>query len=337
MTSSPSLVIFGGAGYIGSNLAVSLKSSHKILIVDKAPEPEWFTSVLRSSSAQYLQLDLTSTVKHDLALSSDDKHRFAIILAARKDVAEGEQLPYEYARDNITITINCLEYCERWGIRNIILGSSCTVYHTGKNARHCFSENDANGEPLGVYGYTKKATEDIVKVLTEKKPDVSVAVLRYANPVASISGVSLFPGVGVMSVLGSRHHHFVQRGDGTRDYINIRDMVEMHRLLLTNWEEKIRPQKFIILNIGTGISTRTSTLVDLFMKVNEEEAVFHYPKIERVQSEQFEALSACVDMMKFRSLFEEWVPRYSVKDSVRDYVRRFPLPVSSLLDLRYTE
>ncbi len=324
------VVLFGGAGYIGSNLAVGLRNNYRIVVIDKTPKPDWFNRTMYAD-ALYVQVNLIhppSITGIQLPLSTENN--YAIILAARKDVVEGEELPYEYVRDNLALTVNCLEYCERWGIKNIIISSSSTVYHTAtsaENHRHCFNECDSTSEnPLGVYGYTKKVTEELVKVLTEKKEDVRVVILRYANPVSSCTEYPLFPTVGVMTVLAKRPAEFIQRGECFRDYINIRDVIEMHRLLMSEWNDKIHPgRQPTILNIGTGKPTRIDELIEIFMQVNEEEKLPHNITITRSSKNDFEPFTNCVDVTKFKILFPEWCPRFSVKESVRDYVRMFSL------------
>lgn len=336
MRSKNSIVIFGGAGYIGSNLTMGLKDSYSIVIIDQVTTPTWWQEHMTKEDHLYICCDLSATL-FTRNLPDLSNCQFAIILAAKKDVVEGEKIPYDYARDNLCITINCLELCHNWGIKNILVASSSAVYHTSSSSavpRHCFNESDSCGleHPLGVYGYTKKATEDLVKILTEKKDDVRVVILRYANPVGSVDECDdLFPKAGVMSILGSRPDYFIRRGECLRDYINIKDMIHMHKLLLDNWTEKIPlgGKNAVILNIGSGKSTRTDALVDLFFEVSNEENAEYNTVVTRVDRESFEALAVCVDMTKFQLMFPDWRPRYSVKDTVRDYIRRFPHQLSS--------
>lgn len=319
------IVIFGGVGYIGSNLSVGLRLDYKIIIVDKSPKPTWFDDLM-PSDAEYHQIDLTKTPDSQTVINGA---KYAIILAALKDVVEGEQLPYDYTRDNLNITINSLQYCDFWGIKNILFASSCAVYHTASSCaqpRHCFNENDTkNGElPIGVYGYTKRASEDIVTVLAGNKPDIRVVMLRYSNPLASVAEHPLFPQAGVATVLAKRPPVFEQRGDGLRDYINIRDLVEMHRLLIENWEQKVPANSApMVLNMGTGYTTKTSEIVEMFKSLNKEEGKDYDLQVKLVDRPCFEAMAGCTDMTKFKLMFPEWNPSYSVKESVRDYVHRY--------------
>lgn len=313
------IVLFGGAGYIGSNLAVGLRDTYRIIIIDKVKKPEWF-DLLMPEDAIYYQYDLTLAPKQNFKFELKDV-TYGILLAALKDVLEGESIPFSYARENLAVTTNSVEICDIYNITNIIFSSSCTVYHTRSSCldpKPKYKEEDGHSPdlPYGVYGVTKKMSEDLVRALHWKG---KIAILRYFNPIGSSPEYPLFPPEGVFSVLAARPDVFVNRGNGLRDYININYMVSIHRLLLQSWPY----DRIIILNVGTGNETRTEYVAKLFQHAFRREG--HIMKIVDIPRPQFEAPMDCADLTYLHKLFPQLKEHVEIPlvDVVEDYVHRF--------------
>lgn len=277
------VLLTGGAGYIGSHVAVELlDSGHDVIIADNYSNssPEVIDKIERIAgrSVMSYELDITDADGLD-RLFRENRLDAAIHLAGLKAVAESVGIPLRYYRNNIDSALTLLETMERHGVRRLIFSSSATVY--GASNPPPYTEDMPHGIPSNPYGSTKQMIERII-MDTAATGWLTAAILRYFNPVgAHSSGLigdsprgipnNLMPyvmqvAVGKLPELNVTGADYPTRdGTGIRDYIHVVDLAKGHVRALEYCAENDGIEVF---NLGTGRGCSVFELVNTFERVN---------------------------------------------------------------------
>ncbi|MCG2590414.1 UDP-glucose 4-epimerase GalE [Rhodohalobacter sulfatireducens] len=279
-----SILVTGGAGFIGSHTALELlNAGYKVVVIDNLSNSK-LTAISRveslsSKKIDFYQMDLLN--KKDLREVFNAYSFDAVIhFAALKAVGESVEEPLRYYRNNISGTINLCEIMQEAGVNNFVFSSSATVY--GDPSQSPLTE-DSELSAVNPYGQTKLTTEYLLKDLQTANPDWNVALLRYFNPVGAHesgeigedpSGIpnNLMPYVTQVAV-GKREKLSVfgndyptRDGTGERDYIHVVDLAIGHLKALKKLEEN---PGLVVYNLGTGSGYTVLELVKTFEKINE--------------------------------------------------------------------
>ena len=244
------VLVTGGAGYVGSHVVVALaRAGLDAIVLDNfTNSSEAVLPVLRKLTGAGVPL-ITADVRDRVALAAAfASHRVDAVIhcAGLKAVAEGEAKPLLYYDNNVGGTIALLRTMDEAGVRTLVFSSSATVY--GQPDSNPVAEN-APLRPASVYGRTKRAIELILEDLAASDPSWRIALLRYFNPAgADESGelgeapsgmpTNLVPILG--DVAARRRPHVdifgtdypTADGTGVRDYIHVADLAEGHAATL---------------------------------------------------------------------------------------------------------
>lgn len=278
-----SILVTGGAGYIGSHTCVELISAgYDLVIVDNFsnsnPEALERVKKITGKDFKFYEVDLLDKENLDKVFSENSIDA-VIHFAGLKAVGESVSIPLRYYHNNITGTLILLEIMQKYNVKKIVFSSSATVYGMPKSVP--ISEDF----PLGAtnpYGRTKLMIEQILQDLYGSDNSWSVAILRYFNPIgAHKSGIigedpngipnNLMPyitqvAVGKLdelSVFGSDYN--TPDGTGVRDYIHVVDLALGHIKAL----EKIVNSNIIdTYNLGTGQGYSVLEMVKAFEKAS---------------------------------------------------------------------
>ena len=263
-----SILVTGGAGYIGSHTVVELQNAgYEVVVVDN----------LSNSSRESLKRVEKITGKPVTFYEADILDREAlnrifekesiescIHFAGLKAVGESVQKPWEYYENNIAGTLTLVDVMRKHGVKNIIFSSSATVY--GDPAVIPITEECPKGQCTNPYGWTKSMLEQILTDMQKADPEWNVILLRYFNPIgAHKSGLigenpngipnNLMPyitqvAVGKLKCLGVFGDDYdTPDGTGVRDYIHVVDLAIGHVKAI----EKIKENPGLkIYNLGTG-------------------------------------------------------------------------------------
>ena len=299
-----SILLTGGAGFIGSHTCLSLlENGYEIFVIDSYinSSRKSLENVLKILKKKYNR-DLKNSLnlfEGDLKNERDIEAVFqkanevnksigaVIHFAGLKSVSESIAYPLCYWENNFYGTINLLKIMEKYNCKNIVFSSSATVYQSKKN--QLLNEKD-ECSPVNTYGQTKLAVEKLLKDIYKSAPsEWRIAVLRYFNPVgAHESGLigeapsgktnNLYPqitkvAIGKMSeikIFGSDWP--TPDGTGIRDYIHVMDLSEGHISSL-NYLLQEKPQ-MLTLNLGTGIGISVKEFIRTFEKINNVEIPF---------------------------------------------------------------
>lgn len=262
------ILVTGGAGYIGSHTCVQLlDAGYDVVVVDNlcnsCKESLKRVEEITGKKLTFYEVDLLD--EPALNRVFDNENVDAVIhFAGLKAVGESVYKPLEYYHNNITGTLILCDVMRRHGVKNIVFSSSATVY--GDPAFVPITEECPKGEITNPYGRTKGMLEQVLTDLHTSDPEWNVMLLRYFNPIGAHKsgrigedpkGIpnNLFPyitqvAVGKLVCLGVFGNDY-NTPDGTciRDYIHVVDLAVGHVKALKKIEEKAG---VCIYNLGTG-------------------------------------------------------------------------------------
>ena len=261
------ILVTGGAGYIGSHACIELlEAGYKVVVVDNLcnSKSDSLSRIeeLTGKDIQFHLADLRDAAAMHL-LFRREKIDAVIHFAGLKAVGESTEIPLKYYQNNVGGTANLLEAMNEYGVKDIVFSSSCTVYGAPETLP---LHEDFPLQADNPYGQTKLTIEYMLKDLAASDPDWNISILRYFNPVgAHASGQigedplgipsNLMPfitkvAVGELSELSVWGDDY-DTPDGTciRDYIHVVDLAKGHINALRKLDE--RPG-LMIHNLGTG-------------------------------------------------------------------------------------
>ncbi|OIN07905.1 UDP-glucose 4-epimerase GalE [Oceanisphaera psychrotolerans] len=274
------ILVTGGAGYIGSHTLVELlNSGQQVLVLDN----------LSNASAESLRRVTEITGKQPAFVEGDIRdadllarlfaeHNIEAVVhfAGLKAVGESVQKPLEYYDNNVNGTLVLVDEMRKAGVFRLVFSSSATVY--GEPQQMPITEDFAVGGTTNPYGTSKLMVEQILQDLARSDTRWSVALLRYFNPVgAHESGLigedpngipnNLLPYIAQVAV--GRLERLAVFGDdyatidgtGVRDYIHVVDLALGHLKAL----ERIASHAGVsIYNLGTGQGYSVLQMVKAF-------------------------------------------------------------------------
>jgi UDP-glucose 4-epimerase len=279
------ILLAGGAGYIGSHTAVELlEAGYDVVIADNysnsCPESIKRVEEITGKSVKSYEVDIKDKAKLETVFT-ENKIDAVIHFAGLKAVGESVSMPVLYYRNNIDTTLTLLECMEKFGVNNIIFSSSATVY--GEENPVPYTEEMQRGTCSNPYGWTKAMMEQILEDAAKANKDLSVVLLRYFNPIgAHPSGKigedpqgipnNLMPYVAQVAV-GRRECLTIfgndyPTPDGTcrRDYIHVVDLAKGHVKAI---DYVFGHKGTEIFNLGTGTPYSVTEIVETFEKVND--------------------------------------------------------------------
>ncbi|MCG7537661.1 UDP-glucose 4-epimerase GalE [Pseudoalteromonas sp. OOF1S-7] len=276
------VLVTGGAGYIGSHTVLELLSEGKdVVVVDNLSNASQQSlqrvEALTGRAATFYQGDICDKAFLDRVLAQHQVEQ-VIHFAGLKAVGESVQKPVEYYQNNVQGTLTLLDAMRDAGVFQLVFSSSATVY--GDPASLPIREEFPVGGTTNPYGTSKLMVEMILQDLAKSDARWAFAILRYFNPVgAHVSGQigedpngipnNLLPyiaqvAVGKLDTLGVFGNDYdTHDGTGVRDYIHVVDLAIGHLKALN----KIAAQPGAhIYNLGTGNGYSVMDMVKAFEK-----------------------------------------------------------------------
>ena len=276
------ILVTGGAGYIGSHTCVELlNAGYDVVIIDNLYNSNQKAvdriEEITGKKVKFYPDDMMdrAAVKR---VFDENKIDAVIHFAGLKAVGESVHKPIEYYRTNIGSTLNLTDEMRAHGCKNIIFSSSATVY--GDPAEIPITENCAKGTCTNPYGWTKWMQEQILTDIHTADPEWNVILLRYFNPIgAHKSGLigedpkgipnNLLPYVAQVAigklpeinVFGNDYD--TPDGTGVRDYIHVVDLARGHVKAIERFAKK---DGVFICNLGTGHGYSVLDVIHAFEK-----------------------------------------------------------------------
>ena len=328
-----SVLVTGGAGYIGTHTLVELDNAgYDFVVYDNLSN----SSKISLSRVEEIIGHEIKFVEGDIR-DKDTLHKVfskydiegVIHFAGLKAVGESVEKPLEYYDNNVYGTIALLEVMQEFSCKNIVFSSSATVYGDPESVP--IMENF----PLRAtnpYGRSKLFIEEILQDLYKSDNAFKIVTLRYFNPVgAHMSGTigedpngipnNLMPfitqvGVGkreFLSVFGNDYD--TKDGTGVRDYIHVMDLANAHVKALNYINSLDFKSEVSIFNIGTGNGYSVLEMLRAYEKASQ--AKIPYQIVRRRAGD----IAKCFADASLAKKILQWEAKKSVDEMCEDSFR----------------
>ncbi len=319
------ILVTGGAGYIGSHTCVELlNNNHTVIVADNLCNSKAETidkiKQITNKEVTFYKVDVTDEASVE-TIFANNKIDGVIHFAGLKAVGKSVEKPIQYYYNNLVSTMVLSKMCKKYNVNKFVFSSSATVYGDNKVP---FVETMELLPTVNPYGETKAMSERILTDIAKANPEFSVALLRYFNPVgAHESGLigeapngipnNLMPYVTQVAkgkleklrVFGNDYP--TVDGTGVRDYIHVVDLAEGHVAALNNLTSGVH-----IYNLGTGQGTSVLQLVKAFEEVNDIKVPY-----EIVERRPGDIASAYADASKAEKELG-WTSKRGILEMCRD-------------------
>ena len=265
------VLVSGGAGYIGSHTSVELiEAGYDVVIVDNLSNSDLkAVEGVRKITGREIPFVEVDCCDYEAFRKVFEQYEFDSVIhfAASKAVGESVQKPLEYYQNNLTSFMNVIRLMREFGRRNIVFSSSCTVY--GEADKLPVTEQTPRKPATSPYGNTKQMSEDILRDSLAAYDGLCGIALRYFNPIGAHPSAligelprgvpqNLVPYItqtaaGVrecLSVFGDDYP--TPDGSCIRDYIDVVDLARAHVSAISRMVEGRSKASYEIFNIGTG-------------------------------------------------------------------------------------
>ena len=287
-----SILVTGGAGYIGSHTVVELLNNGiEVVIIDdfSNSKPEVLENIkkITGKDFKFYEINYADRNKLEKVFEENPEIDGVINFAGFKAVGESVQKPIDYYINNVSGALVLLDTMKKYNVKKFVFSSSATVY--GEENEIPYIETMKTGGTTNPYGTTKLFIEQILKDIYKSDNSWDIAILRYFNPIGSHeSGLigeepqgipnNLMPYVvrvasgklEELSIFGNDYN--TPDGTGVRDYIHVVDLAKGHVKAI----EKLNKEEngIYIYNLGTGIGYSVLDIVKTFEKVTGQKVKY---------------------------------------------------------------
>lgn len=287
--SNQTILVTGGAGYIGSHTLVALAemTEHNIVSVDNYSNSSRETygriEKITGKVIPHIEADLADAASTEKIFRQYPEITGVIHFAAYKSVPESVLKPEMYYRNNLNSLLNVIEAGKQNKLRHIIFSSSCSVY--GNISSLPVNEATPFGKAESPYAFTKMIGEKMLEDIVGANINLKGISLRYFNPVgAHPSGLlgelpnqrpnNLVPvitqtAIGKLPSMEVFGFDYPTR-DGTciRDYIHVCDIAEAHVLALNKLFDAGNTTPYDVYNLGSGTGVTVLEAIHAFEKIS---------------------------------------------------------------------
>lgn len=324
-----SVLITGGAGFIGSHTAVEfLNAGYDIVIMDNFSnsKPVVLDRIkeITGKDFKFYEVDLLDREALEKVFIENPDIDSCIHFAGLKAVGESVSIPLTYYYNNIAGSIILCQLMQKYNVKTIVFSSSATVYAIPKEVP--IKETATVGNATNPYGETKVMIERILSDLYNSDKEWNISILRYFNPIgAHKSGLigedpkgipnNLLPYVAQVAtgklpylrVFGDDYP--THDGTGVRDYIHVVDLSLAHLKALESIKERHGIDYF---NIGTGTGYSVLDVVKAYEAASGVK--INYQITERRPGDIGECFA---DPTKAKEILG-WTAQYNILDMCRD-------------------
>jgi UDP-glucose 4-epimerase len=316
-----SLLVIGGAGYIGSTVASAARDAgHEVVVIDNLTVGrEEFTA-----GCAFYRGDMADGELVDQVFAEHAGIDAVVHCAALTVVPDSVAEPLRYYRENVAKTVELLDHLRRNGCRRVVFSSSASVYGDAGPV----VDEDTPLAPGSPYARTKVMVEQVLADVAAAQAGWQVLALRYFNPIGADprrrSGpTSPRPShvLGKLLTAAADDEPFVitgtdyptRDGSGLRDYVHVWDLAQAHVAAIEKLDDVVgvdRPYLVVNLGSGTGVTVRELAAA-VNRRVNPQVRVHEGPR------RPGDPAGAVATIERARTLLG-WSPTSTLDDAVRD-------------------
>jgi UDP-glucose 4-epimerase len=274
------ILVTGGAGYIGSHTVLQLlETDHQVIVLDNqcnaSSESLNRVEALTGKKITFVEGDIRDNTILEFLFS---KHKIDSVIhfAGLKAVGESVEHPLKYYENNVYGTLTLCKVMQAHRVRNLVFSSSATVY--GAPTELPLREDMPTGQPTNPYGQSKLMVELVLRDVYKSDDSWNIVLLRYFNPAGAHplghigedpNGIpnNLMPFITqvatgkreFLSIFGDDYD--TPDGTGVRDYIHVEDLAAGHLKALEKLKQNIG---LVTYNLGTGVGYSVLDMVKEF-------------------------------------------------------------------------
>jgi len=266
----PSVLITGGAGFIGSQLGHALdRDGHRVTLVDDMSDGhEDNLTIDGARFGTFVKLDVRDPAMADIVAD----HEVVFHFAGTSSLPKCQSDPAAAYDNNLTATVRLLEWARRSGVRRFLFSSTSAVYENTKETP--FREEMAVTPDL-VYACTKLAAERACIGFAQAY-GLDVGIARFFNVYGEHQDIHRTnpPFLSYLSrqVIRGETPILFNKSDARRDYVYVGDVVDMLTRVMAT-EPRLKGDVF---NVCSGIGYSVPELVSLYARVSGREIVPEY-------------------------------------------------------------
>lgn len=305
------ILVTGGAGFIGSNLAEKLIKDHNVIVIDNfndyyspAIKENNIKEILKNPKYKLYRADVRN-IEEIKPVFSENSIDCVVHIAASAGVRASIKEPDLFIKNNICATVNILELMKDFNVKKLVFASSSSVYGNCKAEK--FSEDLKITEPISPYAATKSACEQFIYTFS-KLYDIQAVCLRFFT----VYGRRQRPDLAISKFVNliKQDKPIPVYGDGTtfRDYTYIDD-------ILSGIESAIYYDKthYEIINLGGG---EPVTLIDMIKTI--EQVLGKKAQIEWLPMQAGDVIKTSADITKAKNLLN-FEPKTKFIDGITAY------------------
>jgi UDP-glucose 4-epimerase len=300
------VLVTGGAGFIGSHVVDALiQRGYQVVVVDNLS-----TGRLENinPAATLYQADICNSTLEEIF----QKERPELVnhQAAQTVIQKSNEDPIFDAKQNILGSLNLILQCLRFGVKKIVCASSGGAVY-GEPRYHPVDESHPIN-PISYYGISKHTVEHYLH-LVHLQHILSYVVLRYSNvygPRQNAKGEAGVVAIFTRQMLQGERPTIFGKGDKTRDYIHVSDVVAANLLAMEGEGNGV-------YNIGTGVETSDQEIFNLLAELTGYQSNPHYASVR-----EGEIYKICLDWSKAQKELG-WQPQFLLRDGLRETVNYY--------------
>lgn len=300
-----SILVTGGAGFIGSNVVDRLiKLDKDVIIIDNLSTGKKENI---NNKAKFYNIDLTS--KEIIKIFKKHNIKKVIHLGAQIDVKQSVDDPIFDSEVNILGSINLFQNCIKYGVKKIVYASSAAVYG---EPNYLPLKEDHPIKADSPYGISKYTPEHYLRYFSSEH-DLEYMILRYSNvygPRQSSTGEGGVIAIFIDRMLKDKRPIIYGDGKQSRDFIYIEDIVNANIEALNTAHRKT-----------LNISTRTETTVNRLVKIINEELD---KDLKPIYEDKRRGDIRCSILDNSKALkYLDWEPEYDIKEGIRKTINYY--------------